>query len=44
VETEFAPQTLVTVHPSSLLRAPDPAARERDYALFVRDLALLTAG
>ncbi|HEV7868643.1 MAG TPA: UdgX family uracil-DNA binding protein [Chthoniobacteraceae bacterium] len=43
VETEFASETLITVHPSSLLRAPDPAARERDYALFVRDLALLVA-
>jgi DNA polymerase len=28
----------ITVHPSSLLRQPDPAARERDYAAFVADL------
>ena len=29
---------LVTVHPSYLLRLPDPAAREREYAAFVDDL------
>jgi uracil-DNA glycosylase len=31
---------LATVHPSSLLRAPDPATREREYARFVADLRL----
>jgi uracil-DNA glycosylase len=30
---------MATVHPSSILRAPDPEARERAYADFVRDLA-----
>jgi DNA polymerase len=29
----------VTVHPSYLLRLPDPDAREREYAAFVADLA-----
>jgi DNA polymerase len=34
----FCEQTFVTVHPSSLLRAPDEAAREEAYRLFVADL------
>jgi len=38
VESSFSPQTLVTVHPSSLLRAPDEASRRANYALFVADL------
>lgn len=38
MESEFCDQTLVTVHPSSLLRAPDEAAREKGYAEFVADL------
>jgi DNA polymerase len=29
---------LATVHPSSILRAPDDAAREREMRLFVEDL------
>lgn len=41
VQSDWSEHTLVTVHPSSLLRAPDPAARERDYAQFVADLRLL---
>jgi uracil-DNA glycosylase len=35
----FSSKTLVTVHPSSVLRAPDPAAREKAYADFVADLS-----
>jgi uracil-DNA glycosylase len=31
-------RVFVTVHPSSLLRAPDEAARQAAYALFVKDL------
>jgi len=31
----------VTVHPSSLLRMPDPEARREARALFVRDLKLI---
>jgi uracil-DNA glycosylase family protein len=34
----LAPTVLVTVHPSSLLRAPDHAAREAGYRDFVADL------
>jgi DNA polymerase len=33
--TEFAPYTMATVHPSSILRADD---REQQFELFVRDL------
>ncbi len=35
-ESEFCSRTTLTVHPSSLLRAP--ADREKNYRLFVRDL------
>jgi DNA polymerase len=34
----FCEKTVVTVHPSSLLRAPDETSRQENYALFVRDL------
>ena len=33
-------QALVTVHPSYLLRLPDAAAKQREYAAFVADLRL----
>ncbi len=38
LQTEYCGQTLITVHPSSLLRAPDEESRQRNYALFVADL------
>lgn len=34
---------LATVHPSSILRAPDAEARARELAAFVGDLAVVTA-
>jgi DNA polymerase len=37
------PSVLVTVHPSFLLRVPDHEARAREYAAFVKDLALAAA-
>jgi DNA polymerase len=40
METLWANQTLITVHPSSLLRQPDPETRAREYDRFVADLAL----
>jgi DNA polymerase len=43
VATPWAERTLITIHPSALLRAPDAAARERGFALFVRELAALAA-
>jgi DNA polymerase len=38
VESDLAPHVLATVHPSSILRAPDERAREQAYADFVADL------
>jgi len=32
---------LATVHPSALLRMPDKALRDAEFAAFVRDLRLL---
>jgi uracil-DNA glycosylase family protein len=34
----IAPRVVTTVHPSSLLRQPDEASRQREYARFVEDL------
>ena len=36
--TPLAATVFVTVHPSALLRHPDPAEREREYRSFVEDL------
>jgi uracil-DNA glycosylase len=33
----------VTIHPSAILRAPEPAQREQEYARFVKELALIGA-
>jgi len=38
VPSRFAPYALATVHPSSLLRAPDEETRQREMQLFVEDL------
>jgi uracil-DNA glycosylase len=40
LEAELAEHVLATVHPSSILRAPDAEAREKQYREFVADLAL----
>jgi DNA polymerase len=37
-ESEFCQKTLITVHPSSLLRAPDEETRALNYRRFVEDL------
>jgi uracil-DNA glycosylase len=39
--SDLSPKTLITVHPSSILRAPDPAAKEKAFADFVADLDLV---
>ncbi len=39
--TRFAPVTLATVHPSSLLRIPDPIERRNARAVFQRELELV---
>src|SRR6058998_2465986 len=46
LSSKLAPRVLATVHPSSLLRQPDEASREREYKRFVSDLraALYAAG
>ena len=41
VESDLAPNVLATVHPSSILRAPDEAARHEAYAAFVADLRVV---
>ena len=38
LSTEIAPQIIATVHPSSILRAPDDDARHRELADFIADL------
>lgn len=41
LESPFAKQTILTVHPSSLLRAPDEESRRANYELFVADLRVV---
>jgi DNA polymerase len=41
VESELAPRVTGTVHPSSILRAPDEEARHRAYHDFVEDLKIV---
>jgi uracil-DNA glycosylase len=41
IESTLAPIVLATVHPSSLLRAPDPETRHREIERFVDDLRLV---
>ena len=43
LESGWAPSVLVTVHPSSLLRQEDAAARREAFAAFVKDLAVARA-
>ena len=43
VRTPWASRALATVHPSSVLRAPDAEAREREFEAFVADLAVVRA-
>jgi DNA polymerase len=41
VPSELAEKVLATVHPSSILRAPDPEMRQRQYLEFVADLSVV---
>jgi len=43
LETELAAVAFATVHPSSILRAPDEQSRRRERALFVDDLRVAAA-
>lgn len=38
LEHDLAKYAMATVHPSALLRAPDPERRHEEYRLFVKDL------
>jgi DNA polymerase len=44
VESDLAPLVMATVHPSSILRAPDEESRRQEYSLFVDDLRVLARG
>jgi len=41
VETPWAKRTLITIHPSSLLRLRDRHDKEREFARFAREMALI---
>jgi DNA polymerase len=41
IESDLAPKVTATVHPSSILRAPDEDARRQGYEDFVRDLQIV---
>jgi uracil-DNA glycosylase len=43
LSTPRAPRVLATVHPSSILRAPDEDARQREFDALVADLAVVRA-
>jgi DNA polymerase len=43
IESDLAERVLATVHPSSILRAPDAPSREQQYRAFVADLAVVAA-
>jgi len=43
VPSPLAPRVTLTVHPSSILRAPDEGSRRADMKLFVRDLKRIAA-
>ncbi len=43
LQSGHADMTLATVHPSSILRAPDPEARAQQYEEFVSDLRVVAA-
>ena len=41
IDSELAERVIATVHPSSVLRAPDAAARDEQYKEFVADLRVI---
>ncbi|HVM46846.1 MAG TPA: hypothetical protein VMU04_02415 [Candidatus Acidoferrum sp.] len=43
VASDLAPYTTATVHPSSILRAPDDAKRRAERQRFVQDLRKIAA-
>ncbi len=43
MKTQWAPQTMATIHPSAVLRGDDPPTQERNYAILVEDLGKVAA-
>lgn len=43
MKTQWAPQTMATIHPSAVLRGDDPPMQERNYAILVEDLGRVAA-
>jgi DNA polymerase len=43
VSSSLAPLIMATVHPSSILRAPDEASRHEQKQAFIRDLKLVAS-
>jgi DNA polymerase len=41
IESSLAPYVMATVHPSSILRAPDEETRRLEHARFIEDLKKL---
>jgi DNA polymerase len=41
IPSELAEKVLATVHPSSILRAPDPESRQKQYLEFIADLLVV---
>lgn len=41
LKTDLVQESLITVHPSALLRAPDPERRRYEWHLFVQDLSMI---
>lgn len=44
LDSDLAPLVMASVHPSSILRAPDDETRREEYGLFVADLRALAEG
>jgi DNA polymerase len=40
VQSPISPHVIVTLHPSAVLRSPDPASREARFGRLVADLRL----
>ena len=43
LESQLAPYVMATVHPSSLLRAPDDETRRREIRRFIEDLSRIAS-
>jgi uracil-DNA glycosylase len=41
-ESQYAPQNLVTIHPSAILRVPDQRLKDAEFARLVEDLTLVS--